>query len=45
MGVWTEKQKRPDDEQRQQANQMGTGGYGGDDQERETVVQTVMPSA
>lgn len=44
MGVWTEVERRPDDTERQRASEMGVGGYGGDEQDRETVVQTVMPT-
>ena len=45
MSVWTEQQQRPDDDTlRQKASEMGVGGYGGDDQDRETVIQTVMPT-
>jgi len=44
MAVWTETERRPDDTERQQAAEMGVGGYGGDEQEREIVVQTVMPT-
>ena len=45
MSVWTEVEQRADDTQRQQAAEMGVGGYGGDEQGRETVIQTVMPTA
>lgn len=44
MGAWTEVQQRADDTQRQQASEMGVGGFGGDEQDRETAVQTVMPT-
>lgn len=44
MSVWTEVQQRADDTQRQQASEMGVGGFGGDEQERESVIQTVMPT-
>ena len=44
MAIWTEIGWKPDDKERQRAAEMGVGGYGGDEQDRELVIQTVMPT-
>jgi hypothetical protein len=41
---WTEIQERPNDTERQQANQTGTGGWGGDDTKGEELRQKTMPA-
>jgi hypothetical protein len=41
---WTEVTERPNDVERQQAHQTGSGGWGGEDTKGEILIQKTMPS-
>lgn len=42
--AWAEIEDRPNDIERQEAENMGIGGYGGEDTNHKILRQTVMPS-